>query len=111
MVDTAVGGDMFVEVNVSFPHVPCDLMTLDALDSFGEFQPDMAKKTVKHRIEPHTLTYIDAARPIVHGDKKATVPVDEQGRPIEGCGAATALWMPVGGIGFLYRGSKKKLAG
>jgi hypothetical protein len=64
---------MFVEVNVSFPHVTCDLMTLDALDSFGEFQPDMAKKTVRHRIEPHTLTYIDAARPIVHGDKKATV--------------------------------------
>lgn len=85
-VDTTVGGDLHIFLNVSFPQVPCDLMTLDAVNAFGEFQEDMDKKTVKHRINQE-LHFISKAREIVNDKREATVPKDEQGNVKEGCGS------------------------
>lgn len=87
-VDTDVGGDLDITVNITFPGVPCDLITIDAVDSFGEFQADMDKKTVKHRVDGDTLALIDEAKPLVaSGNKVATIPVNEHGEAKADCGS------------------------
>eukprot|EP00758_Cryptobia_borreli_P010898 Tbor_TRINITY_DN5612_c0_g1::TRINITY_DN5612_c0_g1_i1::g.8634::m.8634/K20367/ERGIC3, ERV46; endoplasmic reticulum-Golgi intermediate compartment protein 3 len=49
-VDPSVDGTISITLNISFPHVPCDLITIDSVDYFGVFQEDIDKTTVKHRI-------------------------------------------------------------
>lgn len=86
LVDSKVDGDMEIEVNVSFPQVPCDLMTLDAVNAFGEFQNGMERSTIKHRINSD-LQHISKARPMVDEKKVATIPKDENGDAKPGCGS------------------------
>ena len=84
-VDTDVGGDLDITINITFPGVPCDLITIDAVDSFGEFQEDMDRKTVKHRVDGDTLQLIEQAPHLVDSGKVATVPTDEHGAEKKGC--------------------------
>ncbi len=86
-VDPVIGGDMEIEVNVSFPQVPCDLMTLDAVNAFGEYQGNLDHNTVKHRINSNDLQHISKARPMENGGKVATVPTHEDGQPKTDCGS------------------------
>lgn len=86
-VDPVVGGDMLIELNVSFPQVPCDLITLDAVNAFGEFQSDMDRKSEKHRIHHATLQHISKAREIENTNKKVSVPTDDTGKPKSNCGS------------------------
>eukprot|EP00993_Chasmostoma_nieuportense_P001084 NODE_1996_length_1312_cov_30.202532_g1899_i0.p1 GENE.NODE_1996_length_1312_cov_30.202532_g1899_i0~~NODE_1996_length_1312_cov_30.202532_g1899_i0.p1 ORF type:complete len:391 (+),score=125.30 NODE_1996_length_1312_cov_30.202532_g1899_i0:82-1254(+) len=44
-VDTEAYGKIPIHLNITFPHVPCDGLHLDAMDGFGESQLD-----VEHRI-------------------------------------------------------------
>ena len=67
-VDPVVDGTIDIKLNVSFPHVPCDLITLDAVDYFGNFEENVHKNTVKHRIKKD-LTPIDKARAITNSHK------------------------------------------
>lgn len=83
-VDTDIDGSLEITVNVSFPEVPCDLMSLDAVDSFGEFQSDMDKKTVKHRID-RNMNIIERAEELVNLKSVATVPRDENGNAKPEC--------------------------
>ena len=84
-VDTDVGGDLDITINITFPGVPCDLITIDAVDSFGEFQQDMDKKTTKHRVDGDSLQLIEQAPHLTDSKKVATVPTDENGAAKKDC--------------------------
>ncbi|CAM42729.2 conserved hypothetical protein [Leishmania braziliensis MHOM/BR/75/M2904] len=84
-VDTEVGGDMRVTVNVTFNHVPCDLITLDAVDVFGVFANDVEDNTVKQRIDAATGQVISAARAVVDEKKVITKAIDADGVEKENC--------------------------
>nr|CCC92512.1 unnamed protein product [Trypanosoma congolense IL3000] len=71
-VDPRIGGTMHVVINITFPRVPCDLMTADAIDAFGEYVEDMGRDTVKMRVDSDTLAPLGEARPLVNMNKKAT---------------------------------------
>ncbi|CAJ08503.1 conserved hypothetical protein [Leishmania major strain Friedlin] len=84
-VDTKVGGDMQVTVNITFNHVPCDLITLDAVDIFGVFANDVEGNTVKQRIDAATGQVISAARAMVDEKKVMTKAIDADGAEKENC--------------------------
>lgn len=86
-VDRVIGGDMEIEVNVSFPQVPCDLMTLDAVNAFGEYQGNLDRNAVKHRINSNDLQHISKARPMDNDGKVASIPTHEDGAPKSDCGS------------------------
>lgn len=67
-VDPNVEGQLTIDINVTFPHVPCDLMTLDAVDFFGNFQEGMDAKTTKHRLDGDG-NRISLAKPLVDSKK------------------------------------------
>ena len=50
-VDTDIQGLIPVTINVTFQNIPCDLISIDAVDSFGDFQENLAKTSEKHRID------------------------------------------------------------
>lgn len=49
-VDTEVTGKLPVHVNVTFPAVPCSLLSLDAMDAFGESQLNVDRSVYKTRL-------------------------------------------------------------
>jgi len=56
VVDRSRGEKLSVKLNVTFPHVPCYLLSLDVMDISGEQQRDISHNIVKKRI---TKTGID----------------------------------------------------
>ncbi|KPA74506.1 hypothetical protein ABB37_09169 [Leptomonas pyrrhocoris] len=84
-IDAELGGDMEVRVNVTFPHVPCDLLTLDAMDAFGVFANDVEGNTVKTRIDAATGLPISEARKLVDEKKIMTRAIDPDGVEKEDC--------------------------
>jgi endoplasmic reticulum-Golgi intermediate compartment protein 3 len=84
-IDAELGGDMEVRVNVTFPHVPCDLLTLDAMDAFGVFASGVEESTVKTRIDAATGQPISAARQLVDEKKVMTKAIDADGAEKEDC--------------------------
>lgn len=84
-VDAGLGGDMAVKVNVTFPHVPCDLLTLDAVDAFGVFANAVADNTVKTRIDAATGQVISEARKLVDEKRVMTKAIDPDGLEKENC--------------------------
>ncbi|KEG07376.1 ERGIC and golgi family 3 [Trypanosoma grayi] len=84
-VDPHLGGTMDIIVNVTFPRVPCDLITADAVDTFGTFAEGAERNTVKTRVESATLSAISEARPIVDEKKKMTKAIDPDGAEKENC--------------------------
>lgn len=47
---TSIGQRLDIHVNVTFRGVPCDLISIDAIDAFGEFQDGIERKTTKLRV-------------------------------------------------------------
>ena len=45
---------MKVTFNVRFPHVPCDLISLDAMDQSGQTQEGVIHHVTKHALDPET---------------------------------------------------------
>ncbi|KAK7201550.1 Endoplasmic reticulum vesicle transporter [Novymonas esmeraldas] len=84
-IDSTVGGDMPVTVNVTFHRVACDLITLDAVDIFGVFANSVAASTVKQRVDPATGQVISAARAVVDEKKVMTKAIDPDGVEKENC--------------------------
>lgn len=56
-VDTSeVGQRMKINFNITFHHTPCDLISVDAIDSFGEFNNDVEKTSHKTRVTDGVIT-------------------------------------------------------
>ncbi|EAN84542.1 hypothetical protein C3747_49g187 [Trypanosoma cruzi] len=84
-VDPDIGGTMEITVNITFPRVPCDLITADAIDAFGTFAEGVERDTVKSRVAASTLEKISEARPLVDEKKKITKALDPSGAEKENC--------------------------
>lgn len=70
-VDTSdVNQQLTIHINVSFFKTPCDLISIDAIDSFGEFQKDIEATTRKHRIS-NDGTFIAETVELVNSGKKS----------------------------------------
>ncbi|KOS19244.1 Uncharacterized protein ESCO_000915 [Escovopsis weberi] len=52
IVDKGRGERMDIHLNISFPHVPCELLTLDVMDVSGEQQRGVTRGIQKVRLEP-----------------------------------------------------------
>ncbi|CBH10834.1 hypothetical protein, conserved [Trypanosoma brucei gambiense DAL972] len=75
-VDPHIGGIMHMKVNITFPRVPCDLMTADAIDAFGEHVENVLTDTARVRVNPDTLVPLGEARPLMDMKKQ---PADGNG--------------------------------
>lgn len=65
-VDTAdATGEINIFINITFHRVPCDLMTLDCIDAFGENMENLDKTTVKRRLDREG-NFIDHAEDLVN---------------------------------------------
>ncbi len=62
-VQSTHGEHLSVKFDVRFPHVPCDLLSLDALDTAGQKQEGVIHHIIKTKIHPLTLL------PKSHGEK------------------------------------------
>uniref|UniRef100_UPI00358FB997 endoplasmic reticulum-Golgi intermediate compartment protein 3 isoform X2 n=1 Tax=Myxine glutinosa TaxID=7769 RepID=UPI00358FB997 len=52
-VDTTRGDKLNINLDVTFPHMPCAFLTLDAMDVSGEQQIDVAHTLYKKRLDRH----------------------------------------------------------
>ena len=52
IVDKGRGEKMEISMNVSFPRVPCELLTLDVMDVSGEIQMGVVHGVSKVRLSP-----------------------------------------------------------
>jgi len=52
LVDRSRGEKLTVRLNVTFPRVPCYLLSLDIMDISGETQRDISHNILKTRVEP-----------------------------------------------------------
>src|ERR1700712_5711184 len=52
IVDKSRGEKMEIHMNVTFPRMPCELLTLDVMDVSGEVQSGVAHGVVKVRLAP-----------------------------------------------------------
>ena len=54
VVDKGRGERMEISLNVTFPRVPCELLTLDVMDVSGELQMGVTHGINKVRLSPET---------------------------------------------------------
>jgi hypothetical protein len=52
MVDKGRGERMEISLNITFPRLPCELVTLDVMDVSGELQMSVTHGIHKHRLSP-----------------------------------------------------------
>lgn len=52
VVDKTRGEKMEIWMNMTFPHVPCELLTLDVMDVSGEMQVGVKHGVLKVRLAP-----------------------------------------------------------
>lgn len=52
VVDKGRGEKMEISMNISFPRVPCELLTLDVMDVSGELQMGVSHGVSKVRLRP-----------------------------------------------------------
>lgn len=52
-VDKARGAKMLINLNITFPHIPCELLTMDILDVSGEVQSAISHGVTKTRLDPN----------------------------------------------------------
>jgi hypothetical protein len=81
---TPVDKRMSIAINVTFHHAPCDLVGIDAIDSFGEFLEDIGKHTKITRVN-RDGSPIGEAEPIVNSGKKGdhTEHIDATGKKVK----------------------------
>jgi hypothetical protein len=84
---TANDRKLIITINVTFHSTPCDLISIDAIDSFGEFQQDLDRHTTKSRVTKDGV-FIAAADGIVNSGKEGTHTemTDDKGNKIT-CGS------------------------
>ncbi|RVD85871.1 uncharacterized protein DFL_004175 [Arthrobotrys flagrans] len=51
IVDKTRGEQMEIHLNITFPHIPCELLTLDVMDVSGDLQPSVSHGIGKHRLD------------------------------------------------------------
>jgi hypothetical protein len=85
---TTVDKTLTITINVTFHSVSCDLISIDAIDSFGEFQKDLDRHTTKWRVA-NDGTFIAPADQIVNTGKEGRHEQDvgEDGIPRMTCGS------------------------
>ena len=54
-IDINRGSNMTINVNISFPHLPCELLSLDIQDVMGTHTINVDGKLVKRRILNGTI--------------------------------------------------------
>ena len=54
IVDKGRGEKMEIHMNISFPRVPCELLTLDVMDVSGEIQTGVMHGVNKVRLAPES---------------------------------------------------------
>jgi endoplasmic reticulum-Golgi intermediate compartment protein 3 len=54
VVDKSRGEKMEIHMNITFPRVPCELLTLDVMDVSGEVQSGIAHGVSKLRLSPES---------------------------------------------------------
>ena len=59
-VDTSRGQQLRINVNITFPALPCSVISLDTLDLSGNHAPDHMRSIVKSRIDGHGRIIRDA---------------------------------------------------
>ncbi|KAF5372295.1 hypothetical protein D9757_009617 [Collybiopsis confluens] len=85
VVDKSRGEKLTVRLNVTFPRVPCYLLSLDVMDISGETQRDISHNVLKTRLE--------TSGKAIPGSKSADLKNDvekyseDQGRPSDYCGS------------------------
>lgn len=54
VVDKGRGEKMEIHMNITFPHMPCELLTLDVMDVSGEVQAGIMHGVSKVRLTPES---------------------------------------------------------
>lgn len=81
LVDTSRGEKLKINFDVTFPAIPCSLLSVDAMDISGEQHLDIRHDIVKKRIDP--LHNVIEARPDVIGAPKIEKPLQRHGGRLE----------------------------
>jgi len=68
VVDTSRGEKLTVSLNVTFPRVPCYLLSLDIVDISGEQQRDISHNIVKTRLDDQTRPIRNSASAELRND-------------------------------------------
>lgn len=76
-VDTDVSGEMRIGINVSFLAIPCDLISVDVVDGFGEFQQNLDKTTTKLRLDSNGEPIALADELVKPGHKDAALNAED----------------------------------
>ncbi|KAJ3414306.1 hypothetical protein HDV05_006755 [Chytridiales sp. JEL 0842] len=63
-VDKARKEKLWININMTFPKVPCFLLSIDVMDLSGEHQNDIDHSIFKHRLDPNGV-FITADRGII----------------------------------------------
>ncbi|CCW65535.1 unnamed protein product [Phytomonas sp. EM1] len=80
LVDSTVGGDMPISLNLTFHRIPCDFLVINSIDALGVHMDHITAKAVKRRVEPDTTRPIgEAAR--IPNDAAFQNPSREVGNP------------------------------
>ncbi|KAK9478778.1 endoplasmic reticulum vesicle transporter-domain-containing protein [Lipomyces japonicus] len=76
IVDKTRGERMVINLNITFPTVPCEILTLDVMDVSGEHQSDVVHGIVETRLSPDgamistdSLMLNSATDKLIHVDK------------------------------------------
>jgi hypothetical protein len=75
VVDKSRGEKLSVNMNITFPRVPCYLLSVDVMDISGETQRDISHNVVKTRLDPngaslHNSYSVDLRNDIEKNNKK-----------------------------------------
>ncbi|KLU81334.1 endoplasmic reticulum-Golgi intermediate compartment protein 3 [Magnaporthiopsis poae ATCC 64411] len=78
VVDKSRGDRMEIHLNITFPKVPCELLTLDVMDVSGEQQHGVQHGVVKVRLRPQSEGggVIDVKALSLHADEDAAMHLD-----------------------------------
>jgi hypothetical protein len=53
VVDKARGERLDINLDITFPHIPCDLLSMDIMDASGEVQEQVSHGIMKTRLDPN----------------------------------------------------------
>ncbi|TYK15328.1 endoplasmic reticulum-Golgi intermediate compartment protein 3-like [Cucumis melo var. makuwa] len=81
VVDTSRGGKLHINFDLSFPSIPCSILSLDAIDISGEQHLDIRHNIIKKRIDHHGN--VIEARPDGIGAPKIEKPLQRHGGRLE----------------------------
>ena len=82
VVDTSRGGKIPINFDVTFPNIPCTLLSLDAMDISGEQHMDIKHDIFKKRIDSHGNVLVDSKQDGI-GAPKIERPLQRHGGRLE----------------------------